>query len=91
MRELSASLRTLHQKIALGGSEKARKKHIERNKMLPRERITALLDPGTSFMELSPLAGLGMYGEDEINAGGILTGVGVVEGVQCMIVANDST
>lgn len=58
--------------------------------MLPRDRITALIDPGTSFLELSALAGHELY-EDEVPAGAIITGVGVVEGVTCVIVANDST
>lgn len=59
--------------------------------MLPRDRVTALIDPGTSFLELSPLAGHELYPEAEVPAGGIITGVGVIEGVTCMIVANDST
>lgn len=80
----------LHQKISLGGSEKARKKHVERGKMLARDRITALLDPGAPFLELSPLAAHDMYGED-IAAAGLITGVGTVEGVTCMVLANDAT
>lgn len=80
----------LHQRISQGGSEKARKKHVERGKMLARDRVTALLDPGAPFLELSPLAAHGMYGED-IAAAGLVTGVGTVEGVTCMIVANDAT
>jgi 3-methylcrotonyl-CoA carboxylase beta subunit len=57
-----------------------------------KSRVTSLLDPGTSFLELSPLAGFELYPEeDAIAAGGILTGIGQVEGVNCMIVANDST
>ncbi|XDG07859.1 hypothetical protein ABKA04_007474 [Annulohypoxylon sp. FPYF3050] len=74
-----------------GGPAKARDKHIARKKMLPRDRVTALVDPGTTFMELSPLAGHELYPEAEVPAGGIITGVGVVEGVTCVIVANDST
>lgn len=58
--------------------------------MLPRERIVQLVDPGTTFLELSPLAGHGLYPE-EVPGGGIVTGVGVVSGVTCVIVANDST
>ncbi|CAG8977289.1 hypothetical protein HYALB_00012981 [Hymenoscyphus albidus] len=81
----------LTQKIQQGGSAKAREKHIARNKMLPRDRVTALIDPGTSFLELSALAGHEVYPEAEVPAGGIITGVGVIEGVTCMIVANDST
>ena len=54
-------------------------------------RITALIDPSTSFLELSPLAGHGLYPNEDVPAGGIITGVGIVQGVSCMIVANDST
>lgn len=90
MGEVIAKLETLTKKVRQGGPPKARDKHIARNKMLPRDRVTALIDPGTSFLELSSLAGEGLYGED-VPAGGIITGVGVVEGVTCMIVANDST
>ncbi|KAG6104427.1 hypothetical protein E4U14_005733 [Claviceps sp. LM454 group G7] len=74
-----------------GGPDKAREKHLARNKMLPRERIAALIDPGSTFLELSPLAGHELYPEAHVPAGGIITGVGVVEGVRCVIVANDST
>ncbi|KAL3473931.1 carboxyl transferase [Aspergillus californicus] len=83
-------MNSLHSTIAQGGPQKARDKHIARGKMLPRDRVTALIDPGTSFLELSQLAGHGVYGED-VPAGGIITGIGTVEGVTCMIVANDST
>ena len=58
---------------------------------LASSRITALIDPGTSFLELSPLAGFELYGRDEVPAGGIITGIGKVNGVSCMIVVNDST
>lgn len=90
MGEVISRLETLTKKVRQGGPPKARDKHIARNKMLPRDRVTGLIDPGTSFLELSSLAGEGLYGED-VPAGGIITGVGVVEGVTCMIVANDST
>lgn len=80
----------LHQKISQGGPEKARQKHLDRGKMLARDRITALIDPGAPFLELSPLAAHEVYGED-VPAAGIITGVGTVEGVTCMIVANDAT
>src|SRR5579871_3903246 len=91
MGEVMARLETLTQRIRQGGPPKAREKHIARKKMLPRDRVTALIDPGTSFLELSPLAGYELYEGEEVPAGGIITGVGVVEGVTCMIVANDST
>ena len=91
MGEVMARLEELTKKIRLGGPAKAREKHIARNKMLPRDRITALIDPGTTFLELSTLAGHEVYPEADVPAGGIITGVGVIEGVTCMIVANDST
>lgn len=90
MKELINNMSNLHGIIAQGGPQKAKDKHIARGKMLPRDRVTSLIDPGTSFLELSPLAGHEVYGED-VPAGGIITGIGTVEGVNCMIVANDST
>lgn len=86
-----AKMEELSRKVQQGGPEKARQKHLERKKLLPRDRITALIDPGTTFLELSPMAGYELYADAEVPAGGIITGVGVVEGVTCMIVANDST
>ncbi|KAF4949455.1 hypothetical protein FGADI_8907 [Fusarium gaditjirri] len=91
MSEVMSRMQELSRKIQQGGPEKARQKHIARKKMLPRDRVTALIDPGTTFMELSPMAGHELYPEAEVPAGGIITGVGVVEGVTCVIVANDST
>ncbi|KAK8917305.1 putative methylcrotonoyl-CoA carboxylase beta chain, mitochondrial [Metarhizium anisopliae] len=91
MSEVTARMAELTRKIQRGGPEKAREKHIARKKMLPRDRITSLIDPGTTFLELSPMAGYELYPEAEVPAGGIITGVGVVEGVTCVIVANDST
>lgn len=81
----------LHNTISQGGPQKAKDKHIARGKMLPRDRVTALIDPGTSFLELSQLAGHDVYPGEDVPAGGIITGIGTVEGVTCMIVANDST
>src|SRR5690348_9877543 len=75
---------------ALGGDERSRKRHTERGKLLPRERVERLVDPGSPFLELSPLAAFGMY-DDDIHAAGIITGIGRVEGRECLIVANDST
>ncbi len=60
-------------------------------KLLVRERIEKLLDPGSPFLEFSPLAGYELYGKEEINSGGIVTGVGLIHGRFCMIVANDPT
>ncbi|KAG6059574.1 hypothetical protein E4U17_006099 [Claviceps sp. LM77 group G4] len=91
MAALTARLADLTRTAQRGGPDKAREKHLARNKMLPRERITALIDPGSTFLELSPLAGHELYPEAHVPAGGIITGVGVVEGVRCVIVANDST
>ncbi|KAH7372212.1 carboxyl transferase [Cadophora sp. MPI-SDFR-AT-0126] len=91
MGEVMGKLEELTKKIQQGGPPKAREKHLARKKMLPRDRVAALIDPGTSFLELSALAGHEVYPEAEIPAGGIITGVGVIEGVTCMIVANDST
>lgn len=91
MQDLLDRMSSLHGKISQGGSEKAREKHISRGKMLPRDRVSALIDPGTSFLELSPLAGHEVYEGEDVPAGGIITGIGTVEGVNCMIVANDST
>lgn len=91
MGEVMTRMQDLARKVQRGGPDKAREKHIARNKMLPRDRVTALIDPGTTFLELSPVAGYELYPEADVPAGGIITGVGVVEGVTCMIVANDST
>jgi 3-methylcrotonyl-CoA carboxylase beta subunit len=97
---MRALIDDLHEKSALvrrGGSEQSRAKHLARGKLLPRERIDALLDPGSAFLELSTLAAYGMYGEGggaEINSvpsAGVITGIGRVRGVECMIVANDAT
>jgi 3-methylcrotonyl-CoA carboxylase beta subunit len=75
---------------ALGGGEKARAKHTERGKLLPRERIRALLDAGSPFLELSPLAAHGMY-EDSAPCAGLITGIGRVHGQEVLVVANDAT
>ena len=98
--EFSANARAMHaqisdfgrkaEKIIRGGSESARKKHTERGKLLVRERIRNLVDTGTPFLELSLFAGWEMYG-GEISAGGIITGIGRVNGIECAIIANDAT
>lgn len=75
---------------ARGGPEKARQRHIARGKLLPRERVDQLLDPGSPFLELSPLAAHGMY-RGESPGAGIITGIGRVSGRECVIVANDAT
>jgi 3-methylcrotonyl-CoA carboxylase beta subunit len=90
MRVLVDDLRDKTAQVSLGGSEEARKKHTARGKLLARDRINALLDPGTSFLELSPMAGWGMF-NNEVTSGGVVTGIGRVQGVECMIIANDAT
>jgi len=90
MRRLVEDLREKTARVALGGSEAARKKHVARGKLLARGRIDALLDPGAAFLELSPLAAWGMYG-NEVPCAGVITGIGRVEGTECVIVANDAT
>jgi 3-methylcrotonyl-CoA carboxylase beta subunit len=75
---------------ALGGTEASRARHVSRGKLLPRDRVEGLLDPGTPFLELSPLAAFGLYG-GEVPAAGMITGVGRVAGRECVIVANDAT
>ncbi|PHH60896.1 hypothetical protein CDD81_1057 [Ophiocordyceps australis] len=74
-----------------GGPQKARDKHLARGKMLPRDRLAALMDPGSSFVELSPLAAHDMYAPDHVPAAAIITGLAQIEGVTCVVVANDST
>lgn len=90
MTSLVADLREKAAAIALGGEEKARRKHIERGKLLPRERIRQLLDIGSPFLELSQFAAWELY-DDEVPAAGIITGIGRISGIECMIVANDAT
>ena len=85
-----ADLRAKVASIEQGGGEAARSRHVGRGKLLPRERIRALLDPGTPFLELSQLAAYGMY-DDNIAAAGIITGIGRVSGRECVIVCNDAT
>ncbi len=90
MRALLDELADRTAAIAKGGPEASRQRHLSRGKLLPRERVERLIDPGAPFLELSPLAADGMY-RDEVPAGGIITGVGRVSGRECIIVANDAT
>jgi 3-methylcrotonyl-CoA carboxylase beta subunit len=95
MRALVDDLNAKLEKIAQGGGQAARDKHTARGKLLPRDRVQLLLDPGTPFMEFSPLAGYNMYkekdGQDAAPAAGIITGIGYVSGQECVIVCNDAT
>jgi 3-methylcrotonyl-CoA carboxylase beta subunit len=87
---LVEDLRQTLAETARGGPERSRQRHLDRGKLLPRDRVEALLDPGTPFLELAPLAAHGMYDGDAPGAG-IITGIGRVSGVECVIVANDAT
>ncbi|MHB9878475.1 carboxyl transferase domain-containing protein [Pacificimonas sp. ICDLI1SI03] len=90
MADLLSDLRDRSATIALGGSENARSRHVERGKLLPRERVERLLDPGSAFLELSLFAAHDMY-DGDVPAAGIITGVGQVAGRTCVIVCNDAT
>src|SRR3954451_14123275 len=90
MRALVDELRAKAAAVARGGSEEARARHLARGKLLARDRVNALLDPGTPFLEVSQLAAYGMYG-GEVPAAGVVAGVGRVSGQECMIIANDAT
>jgi 3-methylcrotonyl-CoA carboxylase beta subunit len=90
MRALVDDLRATLQRNAAGGSAAARDKHTKAGKLLARQRIAALLDAGSPFLELSPLAAQGVYGED-LPGAGLITGIGRVSGRECMVVANDPT
>jgi 3-methylcrotonyl-CoA carboxylase beta subunit len=87
---LVADLKLRIREIEQGGGETARARHAGRGKLLPRERVRALVDPGSTFLELSQLAAYGMY-DDNIAAAGIITGIGRVSGQECVIVCNDAT
>ena len=89
-RGLAADLDRVRTATGRGGSERSRERHVGRGKLLPRDRVEALLDPGTAFLELSPMAAHGMYDGDAPGAG-IITGIGMVSGVECVVVANDAT
>ena len=95
MRAVVDDLKAQIDKATFGGGEAARAKHTARGKLLPRDRVQMLLDPGTPFLELSPLAAMGMYpdrdGSDSAPCAGVIAGIGRVSGVDCMIVCNDAT
>jgi 3-methylcrotonyl-CoA carboxylase beta subunit len=90
MAALVSDLQERRTKAALGGPERSRQRHLSRGKLLPRDRVMNLIDPGSPFLELSPLAAYGLY-DDDINGAGLITGIGRIEGRECMVVCNDAT
>src|SRR5882757_3559691 len=90
MRALVAELRDKLDQVAGGGGETSRARHTSRGKMLARQRVDLLVDPGTAFLELSPLAAYGLYGGD-VHSASIITGIGRISGRECVIIANDAT
>src|SRR5690606_25984255 len=90
MRALVDDLNAQLARAAQGGSVAAREKHVARGKLLPRDRVAMLLDPGTPFLEIAPLAAHGLY-DGEAPAAGLVAGIGRVSGTECMIVCNDAT
>src|SRR5207248_4745514 len=90
MRALVAELREKLDQVAGGGGKASRARHTSRGKMLARQRVDLLVDPGTAFLELSPLAAYGLYGGD-VHSASVVTGVGRISGRECVIVANDAT
>lgn len=88
--ELARDLKARRSEIAKGGPDRARERHVKRGKLLPRERVARLIDPGSPFLELSSLAAHGMY-DDAIHGAGLITGIGRVSGRECVIVCNDAT
>jgi 3-methylcrotonyl-CoA carboxylase beta subunit len=90
MRALVTDLRARVAEVEQGGGDAARKRHLARDKLLPRDRVAGLIDPGSPFLELSQLAAYGLYG-NEVPSAGIVTGIGRVSGRECVIVANDAT
>ncbi|KAI8128888.1 putative methylcrotonoyl-CoA carboxylase beta chain, mitochondrial [Lucilia cuprina] len=91
MSNLVNELRNITSEVLTGGGPKAIERHTSRGKLLARERINRLVDTGSPFLELSTLAGYQLYGDEVVNSGGIITGVGRVCGTECVIVANDAT
>ena len=90
MRALVAELRQKLDAVAGGGGKVSRARHTSRGKMLARQRVDLLIDPGTAFLELSPLAAYGLYGGD-VHSASVITGVGRISGRECVVVANDAT
>src|ERR1044072_8144816 len=88
--ELVGQLRAKLAAAALGGSERARERHVSRGKLLPRDRVDGLLDPRSPFLQRTPLPAAGMY-NDECPGAGMTAGIGRVSGRECVITANDAT
>lgn len=91
MNELVRQLKQITKEISVGGSNRDIQRHVSNGKLLVRHRIDRLIDPGSRFLELSTLAGYELYENLQINAGGIVTGIGEINGTQCVIIANDAT
>jgi 3-methylcrotonyl-CoA carboxylase beta subunit len=95
LRELTAELHERLARVRQGGSEAARKKHTDRGKLLARDRVDRLLDPGSPFLEIAPLAAYGMHGapgdDYAVPSAGVVAGIGRIHGRECMVVANDAT
>ncbi|PHQ66553.1 MAG: hypothetical protein COB93_11870 [Sneathiella sp.] len=90
---MTSLIADLNEKISVikqGGGERAREKHLSRGKLLPRERVRKLLDPGSPFLEFSQMAAWDMYGGG-INSAGLITGIGRIEGRECVVICNDAT
>ena len=90
MRALVSDLKEKVATVTVGGDEEARQRHLKRGKLLPRERVRTLLDPGSPFLEIGQLAAWGMYGGD-VHSASMICGIGRVQGRECVIVANDAT
>src|ERR1700751_5971107 len=90
MRALVAELKEKLDRVSGGGGEASRARHTSRGKMLARQRVDLLIEPGTAFLELSPLAAFGLYGGD-VHSASLITGVGRISGRECIVVANDAT
>jgi 3-methylcrotonyl-CoA carboxylase beta subunit len=90
MNHVVSDLHRVVARIKQGGGEKAQQKHLSRGKLLPRERVRRLLDPGSPFLELGQLAAYQVYGED-VPAAGVIAGIGLIQGIECMVLANDAT
>ncbi len=90
MHVLVDDLKAVTRQTTAGGGDAAKAKHVARGKLLPRDRVQTLLDPGSPFLELSPMAAYNMY-DNAAPAAGVITGIGRINGVDCMVVCNDAT